>query len=295
MSAFHREKVLSVRHWTDTLFSFTATRDPAFRFLSGQFTMIGLQVDGKPLLRDLLLKTSQCRGEIVAITTFGPNYRGSVLRLFRMPTGFPSGHFSQNVNFERFALSEDGRYLARQVGFTEVEVRATEDAHQKLLQIPRSKYHPAREARISRGRLATLIGRHLHIFDWHDGVLTFSYKATGRGFNLSTVEIANRSPWLAFSDGIPEFARWDSKRFLKAAFFDVFAVLDAFGQIALFDRSGRLICMFFTFRHEAAGWMPDGTRFGPPSVSQGPETPGWPSRFGQALREASECGRAEEP
>jgi ferredoxin--NADP+ reductase len=51
MSAFHREKVLSVQHWTDTLFSFTATRNSGFRFQNGQFAMIGLEVDGRPLLR----------------------------------------------------------------------------------------------------------------------------------------------------------------------------------------------------------------------------------------------------
>jgi ferredoxin--NADP+ reductase len=51
MSNFNTETVTTVRHWTDTLFSFRTTRDPAFRFLSGQFTMIGLPVDGKPLLR----------------------------------------------------------------------------------------------------------------------------------------------------------------------------------------------------------------------------------------------------
>ncbi len=51
MSNFNSETVLDVRHWTDTLFSFTTTRDPAFRFLSGQFTMIGLEVEGKPLMR----------------------------------------------------------------------------------------------------------------------------------------------------------------------------------------------------------------------------------------------------
>jgi ferredoxin--NADP+ reductase len=51
MSAFFEEKVLSVHHWTDALFSFTCTRDPTFRFKSGQFTMIGLLVDGRPLLR----------------------------------------------------------------------------------------------------------------------------------------------------------------------------------------------------------------------------------------------------
>jgi ferredoxin--NADP+ reductase len=51
MSALHEETVLSVHHWTDRLFSFTTTRDPALRFSNGHFTMIGLKVDGKPLLR----------------------------------------------------------------------------------------------------------------------------------------------------------------------------------------------------------------------------------------------------
>jgi len=51
MSAFHEERVLSVHHWTDRLFSFTTTRDPALRFSNGHFTMIGLKVDNKPLLR----------------------------------------------------------------------------------------------------------------------------------------------------------------------------------------------------------------------------------------------------
>jgi len=51
MSAFNEERVLSVHHWTDKLFTFTTTRDPALRFSNGHFTMIGLRVDGKPLLR----------------------------------------------------------------------------------------------------------------------------------------------------------------------------------------------------------------------------------------------------
>jgi ferredoxin--NADP+ reductase len=51
MSAFSEETVLSVRHWTDKLFTFTTTRDPALRFSNGHLTMIGLRVNGKPLLR----------------------------------------------------------------------------------------------------------------------------------------------------------------------------------------------------------------------------------------------------
>jgi ferredoxin/flavodoxin---NADP+ reductase len=52
MSAFNEERVLSVHHWTDRLFSFTTTRDASLRFSNGHFTMIGLRKeDGKPLLR----------------------------------------------------------------------------------------------------------------------------------------------------------------------------------------------------------------------------------------------------
>ena len=52
MSAFIEERVLTVHHWTDRLFSFTTTRDQALRFSNGHFTMIGLKLEnGKPLLR----------------------------------------------------------------------------------------------------------------------------------------------------------------------------------------------------------------------------------------------------
>lgn len=51
MAAVEPEKVLSVHHWNDSLFSFTTTRNDALRFESGQFVMIGLPVDGRPLLR----------------------------------------------------------------------------------------------------------------------------------------------------------------------------------------------------------------------------------------------------
>jgi len=51
MSNLGTEKVVSVHHWNDTLFSFRTTRDAGLRFENGQFVMIGLRVDGRPLLR----------------------------------------------------------------------------------------------------------------------------------------------------------------------------------------------------------------------------------------------------
>ncbi|WP_026287950.1 MULTISPECIES: ferredoxin--NADP reductase [unclassified Thioalkalivibrio] len=51
MAACDPQEVLSVHHWNDTLFSFKTTRDPGLRFENGHFVMIGLEVEGKPLLR----------------------------------------------------------------------------------------------------------------------------------------------------------------------------------------------------------------------------------------------------
>jgi ferredoxin--NADP+ reductase len=45
------EKVVAIRHWNDRLFSFRTTRRADFRFESGQFVMLGLEVGGRPLLR----------------------------------------------------------------------------------------------------------------------------------------------------------------------------------------------------------------------------------------------------
>lgn len=51
MSKYSTERVLSVHHWNDTLFSFKTTRDAGLRFENGQFVMIGLEVEGRPLAR----------------------------------------------------------------------------------------------------------------------------------------------------------------------------------------------------------------------------------------------------
>ena len=51
MAAFDSQKVLSVHHWNESLFTFTCTRGASLRFESGHFVMVGIMVDGKPLMR----------------------------------------------------------------------------------------------------------------------------------------------------------------------------------------------------------------------------------------------------
>ena len=51
MAALVTEYVTDITHWNDRLFSFRTTRSDAFRFRNGHFVMLGVEVDGKPLLR----------------------------------------------------------------------------------------------------------------------------------------------------------------------------------------------------------------------------------------------------
>ena len=64
MAAFNVEKITHVHHWNDTLFSFKTTRDTALRFKNGQFVMIGLEVNGKPLMRAYSIASANYEEEL---------------------------------------------------------------------------------------------------------------------------------------------------------------------------------------------------------------------------------------
>jgi len=64
MAELLREQVTDVHHWTEALFSFKTTRNPGFRFKNGHFTMIGLELDGKPLMRAYSMASANYEDEL---------------------------------------------------------------------------------------------------------------------------------------------------------------------------------------------------------------------------------------
>ncbi len=59
MTEVHREKVIDVHHWSDTLFTIKTTRDRSLRFRNGEFAMMGMEVNGRPLMRAYSMASSQ--------------------------------------------------------------------------------------------------------------------------------------------------------------------------------------------------------------------------------------------
>ena len=64
MAAIAPFKVTEVKHWNERLFSFKTERAPEFRFENGHFTMVGLRVDGKPLLRAYSIASANYEEEL---------------------------------------------------------------------------------------------------------------------------------------------------------------------------------------------------------------------------------------
>lgn len=96
-AAFGTETVLDVRHWTADYFSFTTTRDDGFRFDNGQFVMIGLEVDGRPLLRAYSIASANWEEQLEFFSIKVPNgpltsrlqhvKPGDTVLIGRKPTG----------------------------------------------------------------------------------------------------------------------------------------------------------------------------------------------------------------
>jgi len=73
MSNLMTETVTSVHHWNESLFSFKTTRDTGFRFKNGHFTMIGLDKDGRPLLRAYSIASANYEDELEFFSIKVPN------------------------------------------------------------------------------------------------------------------------------------------------------------------------------------------------------------------------------
>lgn len=73
MAAFNSETITYVHHWNDTLFSFKTTREAGLRFKNGQFVMIGLMIDGKPLMRAYSIASANYEEELEFFSIKVPN------------------------------------------------------------------------------------------------------------------------------------------------------------------------------------------------------------------------------
>jgi ferredoxin--NADP+ reductase len=96
-TALQVETVQWVRHWNPHLFSFAISRPPTFRFRSGEFVMIGLEGESRPLLRAYSIASPAYAEELEFLSIKVPDgpltsrlqgiQAGDQIYLGRKPTG----------------------------------------------------------------------------------------------------------------------------------------------------------------------------------------------------------------
>jgi len=97
LAAIGTERVLKVHHWTDTQFTFATTRDSGLRFENGQFVMVGLNVDDRPLLRAYSIASANHEEHLEFLSIKVPDgpltsrlqhiRKGDAVLISRKPTG----------------------------------------------------------------------------------------------------------------------------------------------------------------------------------------------------------------
>jgi len=90
-------KVLSVHHWNDKLFSFKTTRDASLRFRNGEFVMLGLPGEERPVLRAYSIASANYQEYLEFLSIKVPNGEltsrlqhiepGDQIYVSRKPTG----------------------------------------------------------------------------------------------------------------------------------------------------------------------------------------------------------------
>jgi hypothetical protein len=246
--------------------------------------------DGNPVDLGRILR-GQYAGNVLALLSGHDATQPLKLRLFRGPNGVPLGEIDHARNHPRFALSADGRRLARQTGPYQVEVRRVGDGLSHLAVTPRGRCHQDVQVALGDHWLSLQVGKQSHFVSWQTGVLEVPFKLQG----LETHGHSTPTGARAVRHQLPKTVWYDMRRFVAGATGEVDVAVDAFGEVAVFDKTGKLVCMFFMFRSQLAAWLPDGTRYGPAALTGGPPSPDAAVKIGRALCEASQRGREAKP
>jgi len=194
VAAVGSERVLAVKHWTDTQFTFTTTRHPGLRFANGQFVMVGLQLE-RPLLRAYSIASANHEEHLEFLSIKVPDGpltsrlqhiqegdevlvsrkpTGTLLlddlrpgeRLYLLSTGTGAAPFMSLIKdpevYERFAkvVFVHGVRWIRESAVVQHEITRLQ-AHEHLGELVRERllYYPTvtREPYINRGRLTRLM------------------------------------------------------------------------------------------------------------------------------------------
>src|SRR5262249_54776447 len=128
------------------------------------------------------------------------------------------------------------------------------------------------------------------VIRWDQGRLEFVHRAESDAVRPCPPEVfaASRSlpPGHPAHRPDPDPLRW--VQFIEHGALQI--LIDRYNHLAVLERGGGLLCMFYVNRDEAAAWMPDGTCLGARRLIGGEATPGAAEKIARVLHAAETRG-----
>jgi hypothetical protein len=248
------------------------------------------RADGRPVLQNLRAVRASLRGSTLAVAF--RDATGLRLYLFQGPDGAPEMAYLPAEAHPHFTMSADGRLLAFVRGPGQIAVHATGGPdYPPACVTPQGRFQNNVTVQLGERWLRLRFDRTVHLVRWDRGPLEHSRQHRNEPGWLADEALpgGTQSVW-SLPGRCPGFLRYDPQRFRAAAWSNLIAAVDPYGQVFLFENTGDLVCAFFAFRQQFAAWLPDGTCLGAPALLCRPETPGAAEAVGRALSDAWERG-----
>jgi hypothetical protein len=236
--------------------------------------------DGRPLLRDSYPIDGILAGSHLGMRVRHINEPAqNQLFVFR-PDGVSVHSSHKSLGFQ---LSWRGNMLAKQIDNSAVVFGPVNEQTTRQTRV--GGYAQELCFFLGNSQLILFQGRrtYCHFLDWSERDLKIWHRPA---------EMPHKDGLVSGTDYFPERFHYDRKRWTSWAQKGLLVASDRFGQVVVFDNHGRLVCMFMAFRQRLAGWMPDGTCFGPSIMTGKPNHVEARAKFGQALWNAEQCAAA---
>jgi hypothetical protein len=247
-------------------------------------------LDGKPLFADALVMELQAVPRLLCIKS---SRQGSVrLHALKIPEMAHLHELEIRPDLGNFLLHESKKVAVRQaeqrLAVIDLKAGAAVMNPDKL-----AKCHSEIFFEVGDYALSVYGGKFTHILRWDHGKLEATHKIGRVAFTH-----AGRKSGAASADGAgivvnaehgrPPMLNLDAARFAKFAFAPcgLCFVSDNYGQLFVLTPDGACVAAFFVYRATVAAWLPDGTRYGPSSLTGGSTTPDALGRIGRALQGA---------
>ncbi|MBZ0134735.1 MAG: hypothetical protein K8I27_00010 [Planctomycetes bacterium] len=249
------------------------------------------RADGGALLKDarvieavhaggtLLMRTERERHERVLI------YRGPEWRFL--------GEYNAQAGVRGLAVSADGARVAFRNKTAGAVCFELGDTAERLLTVSAGRSHSLVEVETGDSWFTVYGGKFTHLVRWDRERLEVAF-LQGRhaieDFIRRKREASALNPRkVHLRPGQVSPCKYDPARFQRYAYSPggLLFVSDKHGQVAIFDAAENLVAMFYVFRGTVAASLPDGTRYGPASITGGPTSPDALGRVGQALKLAT--------